>query len=72
MLQWTRRPFWLPQEYQRYRDAGAAHVLLDVRSTVQYGICALPGSVNVPLGELSAATVADLIRDKGVESMITK
>ena len=30
-----------------------AHILLDVRNAEQYALCALPGSVNIPLSQLS-------------------
>ena len=33
-------------------DSGAPHVLLDVREAVEYRICHLPHSINVPLGRL--------------------
>lgn len=37
------------QEYDRIRQEGAPHILLDVRAPQQYDLCHLPGSVNVPL-----------------------
>ncbi|MDG1049067.1 MAG: rhodanese-like domain-containing protein [Planctomycetota bacterium] len=34
-------------------DAGEELVLLDVREAVELGICAIPGAIHIPLGELS-------------------
>ena len=36
----------------RSGQLGSGHILVDVRSAVQYDICALPGSVHIPLDEL--------------------
>ena len=43
-----------PTELKRMLDAGAPVVLLDVRQPEEHAICALPGSVLIPLGELPA------------------
>ena len=40
-------------EYSEVRKKGAPHVLLDVRAARQYDMCALEGSVNVPLDRLA-------------------
>ncbi|ORY91127.1 hypothetical protein BCR43DRAFT_498546 [Syncephalastrum racemosum] len=38
------------KDYERVaNDASRSHLLLDVRSQVQYGICNLPGSLSIPL-----------------------
>ncbi|KAL7574085.1 hypothetical protein ACA910_014781 [Epithemia clementina (nom. ined.)] len=34
-------------------DNGEDHILLDVRPTEQYQLCSLPGSINIPLAQLS-------------------
>lgn len=39
-------------EYQRIRESGAQHVLLDVRVPRQYEMCSLDGSINLPLEQL--------------------
>jgi len=44
-----------PKEYLELRNRGDPHVLLDVRETVQYEICNLPQSVNIPLSKLQAS-----------------
>ena len=41
-----------PTELKRMLDAGAPVLLLDVRQPEEHAICALPGSVLIPLGEL--------------------
>ena len=42
------------KEYCKIRDAtGAPHVLVDVREKVQFDICHLPGSINIPYSEIS-------------------
>lgn len=52
-------------EYQRIRQQGEAHVLLDVRVERQFALCSLPGSVNIPLEQLmnnnDAATTCERI-----------
>ncbi|CAM9353760.1 unnamed protein product [Discosporangium mesarthrocarpum] len=40
------------EEYASVRAKGDRHLLLDVRSEVQYAVCALEGSKNVPLKDL--------------------
>jgi adenylyltransferase/sulfurtransferase len=39
-------------EYAQIRMQGLAHVLLDVRVTKQYEMCALDGAVNIPLARI--------------------
>mmetsp|Transcript_30288 Transcript_30288/g.61795 ORF Transcript_30288/g.61795 Transcript_30288/m.61795 type:complete len:646 (+) Transcript_30288:117-2054(+) len=41
-------------EYNKIRENGTPHVLLDVRVPRQYDMCALEGSVNLPLGDLES------------------
>lgn len=41
-----------PAELKAALDAGQDVLLLDVRQPEEYAICALPGSVLIPLGEL--------------------
>jgi rhodanese-related sulfurtransferase len=41
-----------PTELKRMLNAGAPVLLLDVRQPEEHAICALPGSVLIPLGEL--------------------
>jgi rhodanese-related sulfurtransferase len=43
-----------PTDVKRLLDTGEAVVLLDVRQPEENAFCALPGSVLIPLGELSA------------------
>ncbi|KAL7499990.1 hypothetical protein ACHAWT_010931 [Skeletonema menzelii] len=40
------------EDYNNLREEGQLHVLLDVRVTRQFEMCALEGSVNLPLEEL--------------------
>ena len=49
-------------DYSSVRRKGEAHVLLDVRERLQFEICALSGSVNVPLAELNSR-LPDLARE---------
>ncbi|HEY1724846.1 MAG TPA: rhodanese-like domain-containing protein [Steroidobacteraceae bacterium] len=42
-----------PQQLKARLDAGEALRLLDVREPWEYAIARLPGSIHVPLGELS-------------------
>jgi rhodanese-related sulfurtransferase len=42
-----------PTELKRMLDAGAPVLLLDVRQPEEHAFCSLPGSVLIPLGELS-------------------
>ncbi len=39
-------------ELKRRLDAGSPCKLLDVRETWEYGICQIPGSVNVPMSQI--------------------
>jgi len=41
------------EEYERIRDRGDDHILLDVRVKEQFDLCSLPGAINIPLGSLS-------------------
>lgn len=41
-------------EYNKIRENGTPHVLLDVRVPRQYDMCALEGSVNLPLVDLES------------------
>lgn len=43
-----------PTDVKRLLDSGEPVVLLDVRQPEENAFCALPGSVLIPLGELSA------------------
>ena len=40
------------KQYATIRASGRPHVLLDVREPVQYAICSLPGSINLPMRQL--------------------
>ncbi|KAI8910532.1 adenylyltransferase [Powellomyces hirtus] len=40
------------EELGEFRKAAHSHLLLDVREKVQYDICSLPHSLNIPLAEL--------------------
>jgi sulfur-carrier protein adenylyltransferase/sulfurtransferase len=40
-------------EYSALREAGAKHLLLDVREPSELKICQIEGNINIPLGELS-------------------
>jgi adenylyltransferase/sulfurtransferase len=40
------------QEYSKVRNENIAHVLLDVRGTKQYDMCALDGAVNIPMARV--------------------
>ncbi len=52
-------------ELARMRDAGEAHVLLDVREPWEIAVCAIDGSVNIPMGQVPAR-LDDLPRDRPV------
>ncbi|CAG8692891.1 10798_t:CDS:2 [Funneliformis mosseae] len=41
-----------PKIYHDLRNKGISHVLIDVRETIQYNICSLPNSINIPLNDL--------------------
>src|SRR5438067_1194761 len=43
-----------PADLKKMLDAGVSVLLLDVRQPEEHAICALPGSVLIPLGELPA------------------
>jgi sulfur-carrier protein adenylyltransferase/sulfurtransferase len=43
-----------PQQVKRRLDAGEPLLLLDVREPWECAIARLPGSVNIPLGEIAA------------------
>mmetsp|Transcript_27360 Transcript_27360/g.60417 ORF Transcript_27360/g.60417 Transcript_27360/m.60417 type:complete len:455 (+) Transcript_27360:3-1367(+) len=40
------------EEYDRIRDRGDDHLLLDVRGKEQFDLCSLPGAINIPLGTI--------------------
>uniref|UniRef100_A0A7S3DSI5 Adenylyltransferase and sulfurtransferase MOCS3 homolog n=1 Tax=Entomoneis paludosa TaxID=265537 RepID=A0A7S3DSI5_9STRA len=40
------------QEYHKIRESQTEHILLDVRVKTQFDLCALPGSVHIPMAEL--------------------
>ena len=41
------------EEYERIRDRGDDHILLDVRVKEQFDLCSLPGAINIPLDSIS-------------------
>lgn len=41
------------EEYNRIRDKGDDHILIDVRVKEQFDLCSLPGAINIPLGSIS-------------------
>jgi len=51
------------EAFARLRDAGEAHAVLDVREPWEIAICALEGSLNIPMRELPAR-LAELPRDR--------
>ncbi len=42
------------REYAELREAGTAHLLLDVREPFELRICQIEGNLNIPLGQLPA------------------
>jgi len=42
------------QDYAALREAGTAHLLLDVREPFELRICQIEGNLNIPLGQLPA------------------
>jgi adenylyltransferase/sulfurtransferase len=40
-------------EYDRIRDSGDPHILLDVRVKQQFDLCSLPGAINIPLASIT-------------------
>jgi molybdopterin/thiamine biosynthesis adenylyltransferase/rhodanese-related sulfurtransferase len=43
-----------PAAYEKIRDAGTEHLLLDVREPFELGICQIEGNTNIPLGQVPA------------------
>ena len=41
------------KEYNRIRQANEAHILVDVRVKEQYDLCHLPGSIHIPLDQIT-------------------
>lgn len=51
-----------PEQYVRQQKEGVEHLLIDVREKIQFDICSLPGSINVPISKiqsLCASSVKD-------------
>ncbi|KAK6344082.1 Urmylation protein [Orbilia brochopaga] len=46
------------QEYQKLREKNEGGVLIDVRDDVQYGMCSLENSINVPLATILTLPIA--------------
>jgi adenylyltransferase/sulfurtransferase len=44
------------EEYKALVDSGSPHVLVDVREEVQYSICSLPHSINIPISAIGGPT----------------
>ncbi|TPX36692.1 hypothetical protein SmJEL517_g01228 [Synchytrium microbalum] len=42
------------KEYSLVRESGIPHLLLDVRQNIEFDICSLPGSTNIPLSQLES------------------
>ena len=42
------------REFARLRDFGEPHVLLDVREPWETAICAIDGSLNIPMAEITS------------------
>ena len=40
------------EEYDRLRQTGEDHILLDVRVSEQFDLCSLPGAINIPLDSI--------------------
>lgn len=57
-----------PAELKRALDANVPVVLLDVRQPEEYALCALPGSVLIPLGELAGRV--DEVPDDGTPVVV--
>ncbi|KAM5194653.1 adenylyltransferase and sulfurtransferase MOCS3 [Mantella aurantiaca] len=52
------------QEYKQLLDDDVPHLLIDVRPQVEVDICHLPRSVHIPLSQLKAGNIKDLLREK--------
>jgi len=68
---WLDRQYQIScQEYQRMRQSGSSHILLDVREPIQFKICSLPNSLNIPLRLLSdrVEEIKSLLPEKTSES----
>ena len=46
-----------PQELQSLLNSGKGYFLIDVRQAWEFKLCCLPGSLNIPLGELHKASI---------------
>jgi adenylyltransferase/sulfurtransferase len=51
--------------HEQIRVVGEPHLLLDVRDRLQFSICALPDSLNVPLEDLTTSAVEDIAKEAG-------
>ncbi|KAL1929094.1 hypothetical protein VTP01DRAFT_2153 [Rhizomucor pusillus] len=59
------------QEYYNATLANEPHVLLDVRSKVQFEICSLPNSIHIPLAELEKRIpeIDDKLKETGAKQV---
>jgi adenylyltransferase and sulfurtransferase len=39
-------------DFERLRQSGEPHILLDVRVKEQYDLCSLPGAINIPIASI--------------------
>ncbi|RKF64452.1 Adenylyltransferase and sulfurtransferase uba4 [Erysiphe neolycopersici] len=46
-----------PDQFARQQNEGVEHLLVDVREKIQFDICSLPGSVNVPFSKLQSLCI---------------
>ena len=56
------------QTLHGWRERGQRHVLLDVREPDEVAIAAIPGSLNIPMGDVQAH-MAELPRDEEIVVM---
>jgi len=52
------------REYARLKEAGKKeHVLVDVREKVQFDICSIPGSINVPFSSFQGGPIVNFEKE---------
>ena len=58
------------KEYAKLKEAGKKeHILIDVREKVQFEICSIPGSINVPFSSFQGGPVVSFEKEKQLEWM---
>lgn len=53
-----------PKKYEEFQEKGTAHLLVDVREQVQFDICNIEGSVNVPFSSFQGSRATNVEGEK--------